>query len=121
MERTLSGPSGVELTATVQADLGRWRAAHPQATLTEIDLAVAAAVQRLRAHYLAEMVAPTPVTDRPTIAPAPPPGCPHGGGALQPRGQRTRAGLPAGQPDPVRLDRPDCRCSRCGAGGFPPG
>jgi hypothetical protein len=109
-----------EKEADVHADLLRWRAAHPQATLTEIELAVEAAVQRLRAHYLAEVVAPTPGTD-PSAVPAPPPGCPHCGGVLQPRGRRTRAVLTPGQPDPVHLARPYCVCAGCGAGVFPPG
>jgi hypothetical protein len=114
MEREVSGPSGVDLEAAVHADLMHWRAAHPRATLTEIELAVEAAVQRLRAQYLAEVVVPPPGT-------APPPACPHCGDQLQPRGRRTRAVLTPGQPDPVRLDRLYLVCARCGAGVFPPG
>ena len=118
MEREGSGSAAVE---GAHADLMRWRAAHPRATLTEIELAVEAAVQRLRARYLAEVVATAPVAEGPTAAPDPSPGCPHCGGAVRARGRRGRAVLTAGQPDPVALDRPYFVCTRCGAGVFPPG
>lgn len=73
-----------QLSATVQQELAAWRAAHPRATLTEIETAVATATRRLQAQYLHDLVAASPSADLAATPPAERPGCPHGGGRLGP-------------------------------------
>lgn len=63
----LSGPPGVRLEPAVHADRMCWQAAHSQATLTEIELAVAAAVQPARTRR------PPPPPDSAPLPTGPPP------------------------------------------------
>ncbi len=52
-----------ELNGAVQQELVAWRAAHPRATLAEIEAAVAAALARVQAQYLRDLVAASPLAD----------------------------------------------------------
>ena len=110
-----------ELSRQVQGALAAWRRAHPRATLTEIEAATTAAVQRLQARYLRDLVAASPSADLAALAPAERPPCPACGGPLEARGQRPRAVLTPGQAEPLAFRRSYAVCSACGAGLFPPG
>ena len=94
--------------ATIETDLRRWRAAHPAATLTEIDQALDTRLAAARADLLAEVAAATA---------DPSPRCPACGGALVQRGRRPRTQGDA----PLTLTRPYLSCPACGSGVFPPG
>jgi len=104
---------GAAVRAVVGEELAAWRAAHPRATLTEIEEAVEAAVEQVRAQYLRELVGTSGAAD--------PPRCPHCAGPLRPRGSQEREVLTPGQATPLRLRRQYRVCARCGAGVFPPG
>ena len=106
------------LRAVVGDELATWRAAHPRATLTEIEAAVEAALERLRAPYLSAVMGTSAAADPAAAAAL---GCPDCGGDLRPRGYQTREVLTPGQAAPVRLRRRYLVCARCGAGLFPPG
>ena len=108
------------LSDEVLTGMEDWRAAHPQATLAEIEAEVETQVARLRARLLEDAalasraadLAAQPATERPP--------CPECGQTLQPRGQQTRTVLVRGNRD-VRLRRSYAVCSACGTGLFPPG
>ena len=110
-----------ELSQQVQGELAAWRRAHPRATLTEIEAAATAALQQLQARYLRDLVAASPSADLAALAAADRPRCPTCGGALEARGQQTRAVLTPGQVEPVPITRSHAVCSACGVGLFPPG
>jgi hypothetical protein len=110
-----------ELSRAVHAELAAWRAAHPRATLAEIEAAVGAATRRLQARYLRDLVAASPSADLAAAPPGERPRCPRCGGRLVPRGRRDRAVLTPGQPEPVPIRRSYAVCAACGAGLFPPG
>ena len=101
-----------EAGAAVEAELAAWRAAHPRATLTEIELAVEAATARVRAYWLGELTRPEEGTGRPP--------CPTCGGPLRRRGRRTRRVLVAHQARPLELERAYLWCPACRAGLSPP-
>jgi len=98
----------------VLAQVLAWRQAHPQASFAELEAAVEAQLDQLRAQVLEQAVLAPPAT-----APARPT-CPACGGALQARGERERRLTVAGGQQ-VRLRRPYYWCSPCAAGVFPPG
>ena len=114
-------PAWPALQEAVQQELVAWRAAHPRATLTEIEAAVQAALGRLQAQYLRDLVAASPSADLAATPPAARPVCPTCGGRLVPRGRHDRAVLTPGQPAPVPIRRSYAVCAACGAGLFPPG
>jgi hypothetical protein len=110
-----------ELSRVVQAELAAWRAAHPRATLAEIEAAVGEATRRLQAQYLRDLVAASPSADLAATPPDERPRCPACGGRLVPRGRGERAVLTPGQPEPVAIRRSYAVCAGCGAGLFPSG
>jgi hypothetical protein len=98
-----------EARATVQA----WRAAHPQATLKQIEAEVDRQLAAARARLVEAMALTGPVA-----AAAPP--CPDCGGAMTWEGERTRR-LTTTHDEALALTRRYARCPRCGTGLFPPG
>lgn len=96
--------------AAVETDVRAWRAAHPRATLTEIEQALDARLDPARAALLAEVASDLGVDE---------PRCPDCGGPLVGRGARTRT-LRAGGDAPLVLTRPYLTCPACGAGVSPP-
>lgn len=100
-------------TALAQARdaLRQWRATHPRATFTEIETAVDAQMQRVRAQLVAEAAGGS--------APPSATACPTCGQRLHARGQRTRTLTVAGD-EPVTLTRAYLVCPGCGTGLFPP-
>ena len=109
------------LAEEVGRGLADWRAAHPRATLAEIEAAALTSVGRLQARYLEDLahasaaadVATTPLEERPA--------CPACGGALASGGRQERTVQPARQRAPLRLRRSYAVCGACGSGHFPPG
>ena len=99
----------------VEAALTAWHAAHPAASLAEIEAAVEEQVSRLRTQLLSERVAVAghelPETARPV--------CPDCGAPLQRRGRRTRT-LTARGGGTLHLERSYYTCPACGSGLFPP-
>lgn len=107
------------LAAEVFLGMKEWRLQHPKATFKEIEQALDARLSRLRTRLLRDVALASAAAD----VRAQPAGerarCPTCGGALEGRGQDTRAVLTThGQA--VTLTRSYAVCSACGAGVFPP-
>ena len=92
------------------ADLRRWRRAHPDATLTEIEQALDARLDAARAGLLAEVAGDVPEDEE---------RCPGCGERLVRRGVRTRTLRTRGDA-PLELTRAYLSCPACGAGLSPP-
>jgi predicted RNA-binding Zn-ribbon protein involved in translation (DUF1610 family) len=107
-------PDGLEILA----DMDAWRAAHPTATLAEIEAALDERLAALRRRMLTDTVAKSPQADWSARSPAARPTCPTCGVALHPRGKRTRQLRTAG--GDITLNRTYGVCPACGAGFFPP-
>jgi predicted RNA-binding Zn-ribbon protein involved in translation (DUF1610 family) len=102
----------------VVSGMREWRAAHPQATLAEIECAVEERLARLRVTLLAEAALTSSAADW-TTTPAAAPRCPDCGLPLVARGKATRhLQAPGGQE--LALSRSYATCPACGAGLFPP-
>ena len=91
--------------------LAHWRAAHPDATLAEIEAAVDAHLSAYRATLIVE----TAVTD----APADRPSCPDCGQVMQRVGPRSRT-LRTAHDGTLTFADVVWRCPACGAGLSPP-
>lgn len=118
-ERLRTGWVGV--AAGVEQEMVEWRVAHPRATLVEIEDAVQAALSRLQARYLSDLVHASAATDGQAGA-AERPRCPGCGGMVELRGgAKDRSVLTPRQAVPLRLRRRYGTCSTCGVGLFPPG
>jgi hypothetical protein len=110
-----------ELNGAVQQELVAWRQAHPRATLAEIEAAVGAALQRVQARYLRDLVAASPLADVARQPAAERPRCPDCGATLVAHGRHERRVLTPGQPEPLAIRRSYAACPACGRGPFPPG
>ena len=118
-ERELEG-RWAQVVAEVTSGFADWRAAHPRATLRELEAALDERWARARARLLEDAALASraadltsqPVTERPR--------CPDCGGTLQARGQRRRRVTVTGD-QTVELRRSYAVCPACGAGLFPPG
>jgi hypothetical protein len=100
----------------VAQEVAAWRQAHPRATLTEIELAVEAAVSRLQGRLvedLANGAGAASAGERPS--------CPACGRPMVRRGRHKREVLVARRAEPLPLEREYWGCSSCGTGLFPPG
>lgn len=97
----------------VRIDLAQWRAAHPRATLLEIEREVDRRMALIRAGLVAAAALGGPVETTP-------PACPECGGATTWDGERGRR-LTTTHDQVVELRRRYARCPACGAGLFPPG
>ncbi len=95
--------------------LRQWRAAHPRATFSEIEVAVDAEMQRVRARLVAE----TAGDGAEMVVSVASPACPTCGQVMQARGTRTRTVTVAGD-QAVTLRRTYTVCPVCGTGLFPP-
>lgn len=100
----------------VLSGLVDWQAAHPRATLAEIEAAGEGRLADLRVRLLEQAVC----TAAEQTARDPLPPCPQCGGARQSRGAHTRAVRVRGDRQ-VSLRRPSAVCATCGHGLFPPG
>lgn len=99
--------------AQARASVEAWRAAHPRATLKEIEVEVDRRLAAVRAQLIAAAAQAGPVE-----AAAPP--CPTCGEPMRWDGERTRR-LTTAHDQTVALTRRYARCPACGAGFFPPG
>jgi hypothetical protein len=98
--------------AQVRIELQAWRAAHPRATLREIEQEVDRRLAAARARLVEAAALAGP--------PEAPPPCPECGGPMRWDGERTRR-LTTAHGQAVALARRYARCPACGAGLFPPG
>jgi DNA-directed RNA polymerase subunit RPC12/RpoP len=97
--------------ANVKPALAAWRAAHPRATMREIEDAVEEQVARLRAEFLAEVVQQSHADEEAH--------CERCGSKLATRGRRKRR-LRANGDEPIVLERSYAVCPVCQVGVFPP-
>ncbi len=109
------------VSAGVQDVLGmtQWRKAHPKATLREIEDAVDAQMNQLRAQLIQELVQMGEVGDWSTAPPEARPRCERCGTVLLARGKQTRW-LQTNGGEAVQLERSYGTCPECGQGIFPP-
>lgn len=103
----------------ILAEMDVWRAAHPTATLAEIEAALDERLSALRRQMLSDTIAKSPHADWSQIPPNHRPKCPTCGISLQPRGKRRRHLRTAG--GDLTLERTYGVCPHCGSGLFPPG
>jgi hypothetical protein len=100
--------------------LAEWRAAHPKATLSEIEEALDNQLDRLRARVLADLALASASADVQDVSGEERPRCERCGVVLQARGQSDRRLLTQGGAA-VPLRRTYLACPQCGDGTFPPG
>lgn len=107
-----SRPAGAVLEEA-QAELQAWFAAHPEATLYDMEVATERQLARVRAVLVGDLVAGAgAAADRPS--------CPDCGAPMQQVGTQERTvALP--YDEALRVQGPRYRCPACGAGLFPPG
>jgi NADH pyrophosphatase NudC (nudix superfamily) len=97
--------------------IASWRAAHPKATLAEIEAAVDEQVNRLRARMIEEVAQASPLEQAESEQGART--CPQCGERMQARGKhRRRLQTQGGQQ--VTLTRQYLSCPGCGYSFFPP-
>ena len=99
--------------AQARAAFAAWRAAHPQATLRQIEVAVDRHLAGVRARLLEGAATAAPVA-------ALPPPCPACGTPMGWDGERTRH-LTTTHEQTIELTRRYARCPAGGTGLFPPG
>jgi RNase P subunit RPR2 len=107
-------PDGLDIVT----DMDAWRAAHPTATLAEIEAALDERLMALRRRMLTDTIAQSDQATWSERPPADRPVCPTCGVPLQPRGNRKRQIRSAGGDVPI--DRTYGVCPACGGGLFPP-
>jgi ribosomal protein S27AE len=105
---------------SVWVGLADWRAAHPRATLSEIEEALDERLNQLRARLLADLALASAAAEVQELTKAERPKCPDCGVGLQARGHDERGLVTQGGME-VRLRRSYATCPRCGDGSFPPG
>jgi ribosomal protein S27AE len=105
---------------SVWTGMADWRAAHPKATLSEIEAALDEQLNRLRARMLADLALASTAADVPAATREERPRCQQCGTVLQARGPSERTVVTQGGVE-VRLQRSYAACPRCGDGTFPPG
>jgi YgiT-type zinc finger domain-containing protein len=94
-----------------------WRAAHPKATLREIERELDERLSQLRAKLLAESAMTSEAT---TWEKEAAPVCPECGQKTEKRGEEKRR-LKTGDGKEIELKRQYASCPACGAGFFPSG
>ena len=97
--------------------IAQWRAAHPQATLAEIEAAVDEQMNRLRAGMIEEVAQASPLEQ--ADAEQQTRKCPQCGERMQARGKHQRR-LHTRGGHQVRLTRQYLSCPGCGYSFFPP-
>src|SRR5215216_1906245 len=105
---------------SVWSGLADWRAAHPKATLSEIEEALDERLNRLRARLLADLALASTAANVQAASRSERPRCDRCGTVVQARGQSDRGVVTQGGVE-VRLTRSYVTCPACGDGSFPPG
>lgn len=113
-ELTTPPPDGLDILAEMED----WRAAHPSATLIEIETALDERLSALRRRLLADTVAKSPQATWSDLPSTQRPVCPSCRVPLQPRGKRSRLLRSAG--GEITIERTYGICPLCGQGVFPP-
>lgn len=111
-----------QVSAGLQDVLGmtQWRQAHPRASLREIEEAVDAQMNQLRAQLIQEVVQMGEAGDWSEAPPEGRPSCERCGVLLVSRGKQRRF-LQTNGGEAVKLERSYGTCPDCGQGLFPPG
>ena len=107
------------LTELVLAEMQAWQEAHPQATLDEIETAVARHWARVQAKVVEASVQARAARSRTAQPEVARPCCPECGQALHGRGRHRRRLQTTGNQEIV-LEREYAVCPACGTGLFPP-
>ena len=102
-------------TDEVVTGMADWRAAHPKATLKEIELQLDIQLAKMKARMLAAAALESATNDEEYRAQ-----CPSCGSEMESRGKRTRT-LVTQHDQEVELERSYQVCPKCGFGIFPPG
>jgi len=105
---------------SIWSGMADWRAAHPKATLSEIEEALDERLNRLRARLLADLALASTAADVRAARGEERPRCADCGTVMQARGQSARRLLTQGGVE-VGLTRSYATCPKCGDGSFPPG
>jgi len=95
-----------------QRELAAWHATHPDATFYDMELAVEAQIEQLRAALLSTQTDGTFTEERPA--------CPHCGTTMVRQTRRRKRVVLKGD-DTLDLERSYVVCPACGEGLFPPG
>ena len=109
-----------EDAASVWTGMADWRAAHPNATFGEIEAALDARLNQVRARVLADLALASAAADLQAASAGERARCGRCGTVLQARGQSERGVVTQGGAE-VRLRRSYATCPGCGDGSFPPG
>lgn len=111
-----------EVSAGLQDVLGmtQWREAHPQASLREIEEAVDAQINQLRAQLIQELVPMGEAAEWSQEPAQQRPRCERCGEVLVARGKQARY-LQTNGGEAIKLERQYGTCPQCGQGLFPPG
>ena len=109
----------LQLSETVISGMAEWRAAHPRATLREIEEALDERLERLRAQMLQDTALTSPAADWAGLPKSQRPLCPQCGTPLQARGKQSRKMHTFGGQQ-VNLVRTYGVCPTCNGGLFPP-
>ena len=99
------------------AAVAQWRAAHPKATLAEIEQAVDEQMNRLRARMIEQAAQASAAAESEVSQGLV---CEQCGKPLQARGRAKRRWQTQGGQE-VEVDRSYVTCPQCGGGFFPPG
>lgn len=102
-----------------KSKLDEWRAAHPKATLREIEAAVDEQMAKVRAEMVGELARRSALADLAALAPEERPRCERCRVPLVASGRRRRR-LKGPGDEEVTLDRSYAVCPRCDLGLFPP-
>lgn len=108
-----------ELSEAVLSGIADWRAAHPRATLKEIELEIDQRLDRLRARLVEDTALASGQTEW-RAGQGAAPRCPDCGQPLQSAGKRRRRVQTRGHQE-LTLTRQYGVCPACGRGFFPPG
>jgi ribosomal protein S27AE len=105
---------------SVWSGVADWRAAHPQATFSEIEAALDERLNQLRARLLSDLALTSAAAEVSAASAEERPRCARCGVMLEARGTSERTLLTQGGAE-VRLQRSYATCPTCGDRSFPPG
>jgi len=105
-------PTPTDPIHDAQAVLASWHSIHPRATFAEMEVAVEAQLERIRAQLLTECADGTFVDERPL--------CSQCGSTMKRKTKAKRTVLLRGD-QPLELERSYLVCPECGHSLFPPG
>lgn len=119
MSRPINDTLWQQLTQDVTAAMRAWRLTHPKATLREIEVALDARLNQMRARMLEDLAVASSAADWAATPVEEAPGCPACEQPLQERGTKPRT-LQTHGGQARTLERPYGVCPAGGAGLFPP-